>query len=471
MKICLLVEGAYPYTSGGVSSWLVHLMKSIPQHEFVVQVISSHRKQEDTSFQCEIPDNLTQINEIYMLDHDYVLGKNHWFHLSRRQYTQFKNLMFGDEVDWKVIFRYFTSKQVSLNRLLSSKEFFDMSLEYYNAHFERMVFADFLWTMRSMYLPLYTALKAKPIQADIYHSVSTGYAGILGCMYKNTLNKPLILTEHGIYTREREEEIIKAEWVKGTYKDLWINQFKKISKCCYEYSDKVISLFEAASEFQGELGCSEEKRLVIPNGVDANDLKGIAGKDENDTSINLGAILRVTPIKDVKTMISAFGLAKKSEPRLKLWIMGPLDENPDYVEECKQLVKEFKIEDIEFTGRINIRDYIGKMDILMLSSLSEGQPLAMLEGFAAKKPCIATNVGNCPGLIHGEMDNLGDSGIIVPVMNVHKMAKAILQLSKNDEMRKEMGQIGYKRVTEHYRQKDVFSQYVDLYNLYNPNTK
>ena len=71
--------------------------------------------------------------------------------------------------------------------------------------------------------------------------------------------------------------------------------------------------------------------------------------------INIGAVLRVTPIKDVKTMIQAFAFAKAKAPRLKLWIMGPWDEDEEYAKECFELSETLGLsEDIEFTGRINI---------------------------------------------------------------------------------------------------------------------
>ena len=145
--------------------------------------------------------------------------------------------------------------------------------------------------------------------------------------------------------------------------------------------------------------------MVIPNGVDSHKFENIPQKQEEDPFIHVGAVLRVTPIKDVKTMIGAFGLAKSKEPRLKLWIMGSLEESEEYAQECRKMVADLNIQDVEFTGIVNIKDYIGKMDILLLTSLSEGQPLAILEGFAAKKPFIATNVGNCRGLIQGEFDD------------------------------------------------------------------
>ena len=50
----------------------------------------------------------------------------------------------------------------------------------------------------------------------VYHSISTGYGGILATLGSLTYDKPLFLTEHGIYTREREEELLRAKWVFPT---------------------------------------------------------------------------------------------------------------------------------------------------------------------------------------------------------------------------------------------------------------
>ena len=91
-------------------------------------------------------------------------------------------------------------------------------------------------------------------EADIYHSLSTGYSGIIGSFAKYKLSKPFILTEHGIYTREREEEIIKSGWLKGCFKDIWINYFYSLSKCAYDMANNVITLFERNKDIEVELG-------------------------------------------------------------------------------------------------------------------------------------------------------------------------------------------------------------------------
>ena len=463
MKVCIVVEGAYPYVNGGVSSWLQQMLLSMPEVEFVIQVITAGTEGKK-EFKYKIPDNVTAIQEMHLLEDDIVMSrKKKKLKMTQNEYDAFESLIFGNDVDWKTIFSFFQNKEVSLNSIFGGEDFLDITTKYYKAKYERVVFSDFLWTMRSMFLPLFTLLKHPGMEADIYHAVSTGYAGVIASMQKVVYGKKMVLTEHGIYTREREEEIIKAGWVKNIYKDLWIGQFRKLSLCSYENADIVTSLFKDAKNFQIELGCPPEKTLIIPNGVKVENFQNLVPGDKEDTYINIGAVLRVTPIKDVKTLITAFSIAKNIDNRLKLWIMGPLDESEQYANECIQLVEELEVKDIVFTGMVNVLDYMGRMDIIVLSSISEGQPLSILEAFSARKPVIATNVGNCRGLVEGDLDDLGNAGYVVQVMNPEKMAQAIIKLSKDEKTRQKMGEIGYQRVNLNYTSVDSYKKYKDVY--------
>ena len=77
-----------------------------------------------------------------------------------------------------------------------------------------------MWNLRGIYFPLMYILSGEIPQADLYHAVSTGYAGIMGSCASYVGKKPFLLTEHGIYTREREEDIIRSQWVAGDRKSV-----------------------------------------------------------------------------------------------------------------------------------------------------------------------------------------------------------------------------------------------------------
>ena len=65
----------------------------------------------------------------------------------------------------------------------------------------------------------------------------------------------------------------------------------------------VTSLYEHARGLQVELGCPMEKTKIVPNGVRVEDFQNLPGKKEEDQGkINIGAVLRVTPVKDVMTL-------------------------------------------------------------------------------------------------------------------------------------------------------------------------
>ena len=99
----------------------------------------------------------------------------------------------------------------------------------------------------------------------------------------------------------------------------------------------------------------------------------------------------------------------------------------------------------------------------ILTSISEGQPLTILESFAAKVPVIATDVGNCKGLIYGEDDDYGKAGIITHIMNISEIADAMVYMADHPAIRREMGEIGYRRVMRKYRIQDMKKTYAGIY--------
>lgn len=463
MRVCIVAEGCYPFVVGGVSSWVHSLIGLFPETEFVILAIAANRSLRG-KYVYELPPNVSEVYELYLEDMDWSQKKRRLRRITKVQYQALRSLILDQKVQWDVLFDFFQNEDVSINDLLMGEDFLQAVTECYRLQYSQIVFSDFLWTMRSIYLPLFLTLQMELPRADLYHCVATGYAGVLGSMAKHKYGSRLLISEHGIYTREREEELIKAKWVNGVYKNIWIAQFRKMSKLAYESGDLITSLFEHARELQIELGCPAEKTMVTPNGIRVENLAEIAGKKEDDRAwINIGAILRVTPIKDVKTMIQAFGFAKSRDPRLKLWIMGPWEEDREYAQECFDLVESLEMKDVVFTGRVDIRDYIGRMDATILTSISEGQPLTILESYAAHKPVIATDVGNCSGLIHGENDDFGEAGIVTHIMNIEEIAEAMLEIAQKEEMRKKMGEAGYRRVMSKYRIEHMQRTYWKIY--------
>ena len=136
----------------------------------------------------------------------------------------------------------------------------------------------------------------------------------------------------------------------------------------------------------------------------------------------------------------------------------------DAAEECRQLIRQLRLENVIITGRVQITEYFPKLDFTILTSISEGQPLSILESFAAALPVVSTDVGCCKELIFGEEgDTLGAAGYCVPPMHRLALADAMEQMCRSRQQRLEMGRIGRERVRCYYRHEQMLGSYAKLY--------
>lgn len=464
MKICLVAEGCYPYIAGGVSSWIQMLVKGKPEHEFTVFTIGAQEKLRG-QYKYEIPQNITKIDEHFLDEFVYKKEKRAVdFKITKEQKETFVKFLLGEKIDWRIIFEMFDKdSSLNVNQFLISKDFLHIVETICETKYAQTPFNDVFWTIRSMLLPVLSIIKTEAPEADIYHCVSTGYAGIVGAKFSYDTDKPLIVTEHGIYTREREEEILKADWVDIYFKSTWIDFFTSISYGAYKAGDVITSLFINARKLQIELGAPKDKCIVIPNGIKTDRFAHIEPLREAKEDFVVGAIVRVVPIKDIKTMIYSFSIVRSHIRNAKLYIIGPYNENPEYYEECVELIDSLECEGIEFVGRVDISEWLGKVDITLLTSVSEGQPFVILESLAARRPVVATDVGSCREMIEGIYDEFGESGMITPVMNPNMIARAIIKLANDRKLMIQMGEQGYQRTMKYYQEEVFLDEYENIY--------
>ena len=462
MKICLILEGSYPYVTGGVSNWVDGFIHALPEHKFILWSISDQERKRG-KFVYELPSNVVEVKE-YFLDTALSLRVNRLrnTHYSQAEKEQFDQLIRCKSPDWNIILNSFNEKSKNPVELFMSEDFLTLVKNFCKEEYPFVGFAELFWTIRSMFLPLLFLIGQPIPKADLYHSVSTGYAGILGALGATKYNKPFVLTEHGIYTREREEEILRADWVVPYLKELWISMFYMYSRFAYQRAQQVTSLFKRASLIQQELGCPENKCTVISNGIDVKKFTAIPMK-KDDGWIDIAAIVRIAPIKDIKTMIYTFSRLKQEVTNVRLHILGSVDDE-DYYQECLSLIEYLEVKDIEFTGVVDIPTYLQKIDFTLLTSISEGQPFAILESLAASRPLVATDVGSCRELIESENgDAFGPAGIYVPPMHQTDLLNALIDMCRNKKMRLEMGRAGQERMKKSYNHQAMVDKYVKVY--------
>ena len=318
------------------------------------------------------------------------------------------------------------------------------------------------------------------IPARLYHTVSTGYAGFLGGLLHHASGRPLLLSEHGIYTKERRIDIFNSDWIQDTrnalqrdpaelsyYRDLWIRFFETLGRFCYDAAGQIVSLFEGVRQRQISDGAPAERIRVIPNGIDLARFAPLRCERPQEPPMVLALLGRVVPIKDVKTFIRAVRVLSGHLPGIEAWVVGPEGEDPGYAAECRALVQSLELEGrVRFTGFMDPLALFPRIGLLVLSSISEGLPLVALEGFAAGVPLVTTDVGACRQLVEGgghEDRALGDAGAVVPINNPQALADACRRLLEDHQAWRRAAQVAVHRVERYYSQELMFRQYRELY--------
>jgi len=485
--ICLILEGTYPYVTGGVSSWTHQLITNLPEFTFHLHCLIAEKEPGPWLFPR--PDNVIGLTNLplghwasenaglQILDEKEereLLGIIEVFH---------RDLLSGSPEAFESLFLVFYRMGLSSKlfaTLSSGRQAWDLIQKFYKEQFAQESFIDFFWMWRTTHLPLFSLLASPVPEARVYHSLASGYAGILGVMGKLAYKRPLILTEHGLYTRERKIEIALAQWIgsgnahddmtirpiNNSIKGFWMRIFEQLGRIVYHYSDQIITLFEGNRKIQIRDGASVEKTQVIPNGIRIPPVD-FGRKPQNNGQLTVAMIGRVVPIKDIKTFIQACRIVMDQFPRVLFLIMGPLNQDLEYVKECQDLVTILGMEDaIRFTGSVRVDDYLPKIDLIVLTSLSEAQPLVVMEAAIYAIPSVTTRVGACDELINGrtrEDRALGPGGIVTSVGNPEETALAMVRILKDDNLRKKMGYSARLRMEQFYREEFLFDAYRAIY--------
>ncbi len=488
--IGLLLEGTFPYVSGGVSSWVNQIIRGFPQYTFALVFIGS-RKEDYGDPKYALPDNVVHLETHYLYNDHAVpqirpkLGDAKVFGDIKHLHECFRFPQAhqdGKETFQRLIPELSAHGKAGLDTFLYSQEAWEFVKEKYQQHCTDPSFVDYFWTVRSMHAPVWMLAEIAEnfIPVKAYHTVSTGYAGLLGSLLKEKNKRPLILSEHGIYTKERKIDLFQAQWVKDNrnifqrdpteisyFRQLWIRFFQALGTRCYDSADHIVSLFEANRLRQVEDGALSERTCNIPNGVNVPRFAALRALRPASPPPILCLIGRVVPIKDIKTYIRAMRTIVNRMPEAQGWIAGPEDEDPDYVEECKDLVDGLGLNDnVKFLGFQQMTELLPKVGLGVLSSISEGLPLVLLEGFAAGVPAVSTDVGSCRQLVYGlneEDQALGAAGRIVGIADPQALAEAALELLTDEAAWRAASEVGIRRVETYYTQERMFDSYRTIY--------
>jgi len=491
--VCLLLEGTFPFVRGGVSSWVNDMIRAYPDTRFGIVFIGS-RAQDYPKAVYPLPDNVVHFEAHYLYedapadaeprrarrgDRDAFAYSSKFHELLRdgRHHAEVGTMMID------LIGMLTDGGALSEEQFLYSREAWDYIEEQYSKRCTDPSFTDYFWTVRNMHKPIWQLARVaeRTLRASVYHTVSTGYAGYLGALLHYRTERPLVVSEHGIYTKERKIDLLQSRWIRDNrglferdvsdvsyFRELWVRFFEALGRFAYDAASEIIALYEGNRLRQVADGARAELTRTIPNGIDVDGLRPlIARRDPARPRRVVALIGRVVPIKDIKTFIRAIFVATRTLPDIEGWIVGPEEEDRDYAHECHALSESLGLErNLKFFGFQRIADVLPQVDLVALSSISEALPLVVLEGFAAGVPAVTTDVGACRELIEGALPEdraLGVAGAVVPIANPAAFAEAAISLL-TDTARWDVAQrAGLARAQRYYTRPQMVERYRGIY--------
>lgn len=487
--IVLVLEGTYPFVMGGVSSWVHRIVGQMPDFRFGIVHIAPRVHFYGDKPAYKLPGNVVFLDEVGLVPEPREPRP----HRRRRHgalleaiWSALLRLRGGDESVLKELPAHAARlRAVGLgpDDVLASEACWRAVVGCYQAEASDQSFLNFFWTWRFAYQPIVELLFYRVPRAGMYHTVSTGYAGMLAAVAAAQWQRPMILTEHGIYTKERRIEVYSANWIRDIddgeltidsdapyFRQFWNRHFETLSRCCYNEATRIFTLYGKNRQSQIDDGADPARCEVVPNGVDLRALTAAAeaaAKEPRERPFTVAFVGRVCPIKDVRTFVAAMRLVARAVPDVAVRVLGPMNEDAVYAAECQTFAKELGLEaNVRFEGPVDVKKELPHVDVLVLTSISEAQPLVVLEAGAVGVPVVATDVGSCRELLEGrtpEDQALGVGGLVTPIASPGAVARCVLELHDDPDLRRRMGSNLQARVRQFYQERDMIETYRGIY--------
>lgn len=289
-------------------------------------------------------------------------------------------------------------------------------------------------------------------KVDILHC--HGARGLLmGLLSRRYAKAPVVSTVHSDYRLD----YLGRPFAKLTYGAIYTFDLRR--------ANYYIGVSDPMTDILIDRGFPPEKIYTIYNGIDFDTPITYKSREDffrsvdfpvNQDDVVAGIVARLSPVKDIPTLLRAMAIACKKMPNLKLAIAGDGEDR----EKLIALAKTLGIaEKVCFAGWItDINSFYNAIDINLLTSISETFPYALTEGCRMKLPTIASRVGGVPVLIDD-----GLNGLIFEPQDEAQLAAHLVTLTANASLRETMGQRLYKKASEKFSISTMVQEQMRIY--------
>ena len=278
-------------------------------------------------------------------------------------------------------------------------------------------------------------------------------ANLMGALLKRRFDIPFISTVHSDY---------KLDYLGRPLADL---TYGRLNSYALHRMDYRVCVSDEMRDTLISRGFAPNEMFAIYNGVDfdveparvdrAEWLEKIGcGFAPEDVIVGIAA--RMDPVKDVATTVRGFAKASEKCENLRLLIAGDGQER----EMLETLASDLGVrEKVFFAGWLRgMEGYYSSVDINVISSISETFPYAVTEAARAKLPTAASRVGGLPKLlVHGE------TGMIFEAGDSDALAKELLELANDSELRKKMGEAVYEKAKNEFSAASTCRRQLEIY--------
>lgn len=451
--VALYTEGTYPQAHGGVSVWVDQLVRGLGDHRFAVQAISGLPFERVA---VPMPDNVsfTQVPLWGAPPPAPVRPDAARRRAAEEAYLAVLNGLCTLDLDlFGAGLRLFSGlgRGGGFTALLDTPRLARLTLDTWAGHAARQAAARRRDDPR---LPLPTVADAldvltwlehalRPLghaaaRGQVGHAVSNGFAGLLALHGLWTHGTPFVLTEHGVYLRERYMEFRRSAYSPG-FKGLLLRFYRLLCSLVYREATLVLPGSHYNRRWEERLGADPAKIHCVYNGIDP----GIFPPAEQEPGGSVVSwVGRIDPLKDIETLIRAFDLVRRRNAGAQLRLFGGTPAgNEGYLLQCQSLTRQLDLTgNVTFEGRIDdITDAYRAGQVVALTSVSEGFPYTVIEAMAMGRPPVATRVGGVP-------EAVGDAGLIVRPRDVMGVASALTRLLDDAPLRARLGRAARERV-------------------------
>ncbi|KAD3515442.1 DUF3492 domain-containing protein [Arthrobacter yangruifuii] len=470
MRIALLTEGTYPVVTGGVSTWGDQLISGLPEHAFDVVALAGG----SARIVWKLPPNVrrARVIEVWGPAVPALRGHRHSSSIdtTQRALAHLWDAALGPEGREGIVrttnaLRQLVevSDRVGLSRALAARGSVAAIIRAWSRHAVSageppISVADAVLAAGIVDRAL-ALVDNRLAEVDVIHASSNGPSSLLALATSWRQEVPLLLTEHGVYLRERYLALYAAEMTWPVRRA--VTAFlRRLCQVVHVHAHMVLPVNHFNARWERRLGADPERIHTITNGVDPSTFRQVTTEPDVPTISFVG---RIDPLKDLETLISAFALVRTRVPNAQLRIFGPTPpENKAYKAGLVALALSLGVTDaVHWEGPSQgSRPAIEAGHIVALSSISEGLPFTLLEAMMCGRATVNTDVGGVAECL----DEQQTTGMLVAARDHAAFADACIALLSDSGLRSAMGAAARRRALAEFTLERCLNRYREAYS-------